>query len=72
MKISTDGYPAPLEFETEVALPPFEYGCKVRTKLLREKMREQKINSPRHAYDDYVVEVILQSTKYFEVWGIGS
>ena len=70
-KIAIKVYPASFKFTTNVALPPFSIGCRVRNLVLVDAMENLKIKSPNHSYDDYVVEDV-KITKDGERWGLGS
>lgn len=67
-------YPQTFTFKTKKELPPFEYGCKVRTKLVQSSMKRKKIPSPCHGYDEYVVEQIAtcEFIPNEEYWYLGS
>lgn len=65
------GYPATFSFTTLEDFPPFEYGCEVRRKLLVKELEKQKIPSPCHGYEEYVVETIEQGDGW-EQWHLGS
>ena len=70
--ITVVDYPSSFNFITDKPLPEFYYGCEVRTKLLHEAMESQQIESPCHAYDDYIVEAIDIKPNGSEDWQIGS
>lgn len=81
-KVKIVSYPTDFEFVTNIALPKFissgtvgvDYDCEmceVRNQLLHINMKLQKINSPCHAYEDYVVEVVTK-TEDGEIWRLGS
>jgi hypothetical protein len=67
-------YPQTFTFKTRKTLPPFEYGCEVRTKIAQDAMRRHKVSSPSHGYCEYVVEEVC--TAEFlpnqEYWYLGS
>ena len=70
MKITVVDYPCTFSFEVSVVLPAFKYGCKTRGLLLAEAMKDQKIDSPMHGYEDYVVEDIERFDKNGKTaWG---
>jgi len=71
IKIRIGAYPVRFHFDTNVALPPFSYGCRVRQIVLVDAMQRLMIKSPNHSYDDYVVEDV-KTTKDGERWGLGS
>ena len=71
IKVKVLQYPQTFEFETGVEFPPFEYGCKKRCQVLLKELKRQKIHSPMHAYEDYVVEIVKKS-KFGENWELGS
>jgi hypothetical protein len=71
MMIRVVGYPDTFTFKTDVKLPPFKSGCKVREKILHENMELLQVRSPSHAYEDYIVEVI-EKRGFFEFWHLGS
>lgn len=67
-------YPQTFTFKTKKKLPPFKYGCEVRTKLAHDAMKRYKVSSPSHSYCEYVVEEVC--TAHFlpnqEYWYLGS
>lgn len=71
MQIVVEIYPATFVFQVEEPLPPFKYGCKVRRKILIKEMNLQNIDSPCHAYEDYIVESI-EKIPVGERWHLGS
>lgn len=71
LTITVVGYPCTFSFTTQQSLPDFSYGCPVRTELLHQKMEELGIESPTHAYTDYVVEAIEKEGQV-EYWHLGS
>ena len=72
MEIKISGYPETFTFETTMALPEFEYGCEVRHREMVKAMEQQKIDSPSHGYDEYVVESIQKTKQGGETWHLGS
>lgn len=73
MKITIKDYPCTFSFEIDRGLPKFKLDqdeC-LRTEIVREEMRKQKIDSPCHSYDDYIVEMVKE-TKDGEIWYLGS
>lgn len=72
IKVTVKNYPATFDFPACLPLPPFEYGCKVRTRLVQEAMRIQRIESRNHLYTDYLVEQIETLPDGSEVWHLGS
>lgn len=81
-RIQVKQYPATFEFNIRTELPPFISGttpeghydaemCEVRNDLLLKHMKRLKVNSPCHAYEDYVVEVVTP-TLDGEIWQLGS
>ena len=64
-------YPDTFSFKTDVEFPKFKYGCKIRTILLHLELLKNKIHSPCHYYDDYIVESI-EIKNDIEYWYIGS
>ena len=71
MKVKIKFYPDTFSFLTADKLPPFEYGCRTRTELLHKALHDQKIDSPMHAYEDYIVEIV-ELRSYGEEWTLGS
>jgi hypothetical protein len=67
-------YPQTFSFKTKKELPPFEYGCQIRTKLAEQAMRRHNIYSPSHGYDEYIVETVDINTENpnHELWYLGS
>lgn len=73
-KITIEHYPATFSFNTRAKLPKFNrnsYSCKVRQKLLLKNLKKFNIDSPCHAYEDYVVELV-HKTSNGEIWRLGS
>ena len=70
-RIIIDYYPATIYFDVKKQLPPFEYGCKVRQEILLRQLKRWDVNSPCHAYSDYIIEAV---DPYYdgEIWIIGS
>ncbi len=72
-KIKVIDYPATFTFKTDVKLlPKFKYGCKVRDAILLEQLKNQKIASPNHEYEDYTVEKVVKTHDGGENWYLGS
>jgi hypothetical protein len=67
-------YPQTFTFKTKKVLPPFTYGCEIRTKLAEQAMKRHKIDSPCHGYNEYVVEDIkvVPFLPNQEYWYLGS
>lgn len=70
MKITVDGYPLHGSFTTDLSLPPFEYACPVRTKLVQDWLKRQSY-TVQHAAGDFVVEQVTDA-KDGETWHLGS
>jgi hypothetical protein len=70
-KIEVPFYPQSFSFFINMSLPPFKYGCKVRTGIVRVMMEKLKVKSPNHFYDDYVVEEVYKESNK-EIWALGS
>jgi hypothetical protein len=70
-RIVIEHYPATFIFDVRKELPEFEYGCKVRQEILLRQLKRQNIDSPCHAYSDYVIEHV---EKHYtgEYWILGS
>ena len=73
-KITICHYPQTFSFKTKKELPPFKYGCEIRTKLAEQAMRRHNTHSPCHDYDEYVVEIVDIDTEKpnQEFWQLGS
>ena len=71
MKIIVTDYPATFSFETEEKLPKFKFDCPVRTKIVQQQIIEQKIESPYHEPEHYMVENIIPF-EGGEIWELGS
>ena len=77
MKIKVDTYPETFTFETRAKFPKFVNSgknfayCKNRNAVLLRALKRLNIDSPCHAYEDYVVESV-RKTKDGEVWQLGS
>ena len=71
MLIKIYNYPDTFEIKTNVELPKYKYGCKQRKKILLSNLEEQKIHSPNHSYEDYIIEEV-ETYKKYEVWHLGS
>jgi hypothetical protein len=71
MKIYVVGYPTSFTFDIPGKLPRFDGSCKKRDRILRDAMKRLKVNSPNHAYEDYVVEIV-EDTGNGEAWHLGS
>lgn len=67
-------YPQTFTFRTKKVLPPFSYGCEIRTKLAEQAMKRHKIHSPCHGYNEYVVEIVdtISFLPNEEYWHLGS
>jgi len=70
-------YPATFAFITNETLTPFneETGCSLRDRILHDELEYQKIDSPHHTYNDYVVEIVETSVLgdiEVELWTLGS
>lgn len=70
MKIVIKDYPCDCEFKTNVTLPKFEYGCKVRTELVQKHLKTVKYSAP-HAPEDFRVEKV-EVIPDGEEWHLGS
>lgn len=70
--ISVNNYPSSFKFKTEDDLPEFEYGCSERTNRLHQAMHDLNIDSPCHAYEDYIVEAVKKDKAGNETWTLGS
>jgi len=70
-RIIIQDYPATIYFDVKKKLPTFEYGCKVRQKILLRQLKRWAVDSPIHKYNDYVVEAV-ESLYDGEIWIIGS
>ena len=79
--IFIDDYPTNMCFDVRKELPEFTGDCPVRNKILHYQLKKQNVDSPCHAYSDYVVECVEQMNAYneladkyedIEVWVIGS
>jgi len=68
-------YPATFSFTTPDILPERpenkSIDCRVRDNMLHRELEKQGINSPNHAYTDYIVELILKHGNN-ETWIVGS
>ena len=73
-KITICEYPQTFTFKTKKVLPPFTYGCKIRTMLAEQAMKRHKIYSPCHGYNEYVVEIVITAglPPNEEYWYLGS
>ncbi len=71
MLIKVRNYPQTFEFETQVEFPKFKYGCEMRREALVQAMQKLKVNSPRHAYEDYTVAKIIKRNG-LELWFLDS
>lgn len=69
--ITVVGYPDTFSFITRQKLPEFEYGCEVRNSIVKKKMKELKVYSPCHSYDDYVVAIVDKKYRQ-EFWHLES
>lgn len=67
-------YPQTFSFKTKKELPPFQYGCEIRTKLAQQAMKRHNIYSPCHGWNEYIVEVVDVDTENtnHEYWQLGS
>lgn len=70
-QIMIKGYPFDLAFKTKKALPPFKYGCRVRTALAHKALAKDQREISCHLPADFIVEQI-EKTSVGEVWHLGS
>ncbi len=70
--IKVEIYPATFQFIVDFELPKFEYGCETRGAILSKVMDKLEINSPCHAYEDYIVEGVQTNGVNTEIWQLGS
>jgi len=68
--IQVKSYPLDLTFKIKVKLPPFIYGCDVRTKIIQKKLTTS-FYSASHRPNDFIVEEI-EKTEFGEIWHLGS
>ena len=71
MRIIINEYPCTFSFDTEENLPKFKYGCRTRTKIVRQQIIRQQIETPFHEPSDYCVEEIFPFNGG-EIWELGS
>lgn len=73
MTIVVRNYPCNLTFKVIGTLPPFEYGEKMRTSMLRHELESQseKWRDVPHEVMDFVVEEVIKTVNG-EEWVIGS
>lgn len=71
MKVCVIDYPSTFSFNTRAKFPAFKYGCDERARILVQHMARQKVHSPSHAYEDYVIESI-EIVDGVEFWHLGS
>ncbi len=70
-------YPQTFTFTTNETLTEFneETECSLRNRILHDELKRQKIESPYHAYTDYVVEIVETAVigdTEIELWTLGS
>lgn len=55
-------------------IPPFEYGCETRAKILRDFLLKNPalLEKTPHQPEDFVVEEVDTVTPVFEIWHLGS
>ena len=71
-KISVIGYPCTFKFTVSKPFKPFNYDeDDGRNELLLKKMYELAVESPCHAYEDYVIEIV-RKVRGGEHWYLGS
>ena len=71
-KISVIGYPSTFKFTVSKPFKPFNYDeDDGRNKILIKKMYELSVESPCHAYEDYVIEIV-RKVRGGEHWFLGS
>ena len=71
-KISIIGYPCTFKFTVSKPFKPFNYDeDDGRNELLLKKMYELAVESPCHAYEDYVIEIV-RKVRGGEHWYLGS
>jgi hypothetical protein len=71
-KISVIGYPSTFKFTVSKPFKPFNYDeDDGRNKILLKKMYELSVESPCHAYEDYVIEIV-RKVRGGEHWFLGS
>jgi hypothetical protein len=68
--IVTD-YPSTFSFHTKEKLPRFKFDCPVRTRIIQEELVKQKIETPYHEPNHYMVEEITRF-EGGEIWGLGT
>lgn len=66
-------YPANMFFQVKIELPPFEYGCPVRNRILHRQIYTQiMMEQLTHGVKDYIVESIEVMENGTEIWYVGS
>ncbi len=64
-------YPTTFSFHVRKDLPDFQEHCEIRQEILLRQLRKQKVDSPCHSYNEYVVEMV-EPFLHGEIWIIGS
>ena len=73
-KITVKGYPCTFSFTVPIKFKPFDINSEEddgRSDILLAKMKEFKVLSPAHAYEDYIIEEV-EKVKGGEIWTLGS
>lgn len=70
MKIKVMNYPRTFSFDTKEKLPPFKYGCSVRTAIVQKQLAKITYNV-LHVPKDFIVERV-RKTATGETWHLGS
>ena len=71
MRIIVTDYPATFSFHIEGELPKFKFDCPTRTEIVQQQIKEQKIETPYHEPEHYMVEDIIPFEDG-EIWELGT